>query len=146
MTGSVFVDTNVLVYERDAYAADKQARAHLWLAHLWETRSGRISFQVLNEFYWTVTQKLVPGMDRESARRDVRALMAWQPVPIGSPMLERSWVIQERHQLAFWDALIVAAALEAECRYLLTEDLQHGQQLGDLRVMSPFESNPEDLD
>ena len=74
MTGEVFVDTNVLVYARDASEPIKQRRAALWVEHLWATRSGRTGVQVLNEYYVTVTRKLQPGMPRLQARADVRAV------------------------------------------------------------------------
>src|SRR5258706_13291019 len=54
----VFVDTNVLVYARDPSAAEKHPRAREWVTHLWRTASGRVSFQVLNEYYAVVTRKL----------------------------------------------------------------------------------------
>lgn len=53
-------------------------------------------------------------------------------------ILDRAWTAQDRYRLAFWDALIVAAAQAAGCRYLLTEDFQPDQQLDDLTVVNPF--------
>jgi predicted nucleic acid-binding protein len=49
MTAPVFVDTNVLVYARDASETARQARAAAWLAYLWGERAGRVSTQVLSE-------------------------------------------------------------------------------------------------
>lgn len=48
-----------------------------------------------------------------------------------------------RYQLLWWDALIVARAQASDCRYLLTEDLQHGQDLDGLLVCSPFRASPD---
>jgi predicted nucleic acid-binding protein len=144
MTARVFVDTNVLVYQLDPRKRDKQVRARSWLDHLWETHSGRISFQVLQEFYVTVTRKLDPGLDPETARKLVRALWAWQPVSVDERSFVVAWGIQDRFRLSWWDALIVAAARLADCSYLLTEDLQHGQDLEGLRVIDPFQLSPED--
>lgn len=59
----VFVDTNILVYSRDASEPAKQARALAWLEELWRSRRERLSWQVLQEFYVTVTLELDPGMD-----------------------------------------------------------------------------------
>ena len=143
MTETVFVDTNVLVYARDASEVEKQPKAEAWMRHLWQERTGRLSFQVLQEFYVTVTDKLDPGMDPGDAREEVRSLLAWRPVSMNQRVLEIAWKMQERYRLAWWDALIVAAARAAGCRYLLTEDLQHRQTLGDLTVLSPFESSPD---
>lgn len=145
MTATIFVDTNVLVYRRDSGQGEKQARAAAWIKHLWETRDGRLSYQVLQEFYVTVTSKLRPGLDAESARDDVRSLHAWHPVPVDARVLEGAWVIQDRYGLSWWDSLIVAAAQVADCRFLLTEDLQDGQELGEVRVLNPFHHSPESL-
>lgn len=60
MTAPTFVDTNALVYVRDSAAPDKQQAAAAWMRHLWQRRLGRLSTQVLNEYYVTVTRKLVP--------------------------------------------------------------------------------------
>ena len=64
MSAKVFVDTNILVYCRDASEPEKQEQALAWMAGLWQTGRGRLSFQVLQEFYVTVTQKLKPGLDQ----------------------------------------------------------------------------------
>ena len=61
----VFVDTNVLVYGRDATDPVKHARASEWVAHLWERGNGRLSMQVLQEYYVTTTRKLRPGLEPE---------------------------------------------------------------------------------
>ena len=145
MAATIFVDTNVLVYRRDSGQGEKQARAAAWMEHLWEARSGRLSYQVLQEFYVTVTSKLRPGLDAESARDDVRSLYAWHPITADARVLEGAWVIQDRYGLSWWDAMIVAAAQVADCRFLLTEDLQDGQELGEVRVLNPFRHSPANL-
>ncbi len=142
MIAPVFVDTNVLVYARDRFAGEKRTRAQEWLDHLWETRRGRVSFQVLNEFYAVATGKLRADVTTQDARKDVRNLLAWQPQLVDGDILEAAWGAQDRFGLAFWDALIVAAAQAASCRYLLTEDLQHGQELEGVKVISPFRTTP----
>ena len=134
----VFVDTNVLVYARDASDSDKQATASAWMEHLWRRGSGRLSVQVLQEFYVTVTKKLDPGLSVDEAREDVRDLAAWRPVRIEEALLESAWHIEDRFGLTFWDSLIVAAAHAAACETLLTEDLQHDLEIDGLRVADPF--------
>jgi predicted nucleic acid-binding protein len=134
----VFVDTNVLVYARDASEPAKQPQAAAWVEHLWRTRTARLSFQVLQEYYATTTGKLRPGLTPEQARADVRDLLAWRPVSVGTQLLEAGWGVEDRFGLSCWDALIVAAARIAGCDYLLTEDLQHGADFDGLRVVDPF--------
>lgn len=135
----------MLVYARDTAAAGKQEAAHRWMEHLWVERSGRLSYQVLSEFYVTVTTKLKPGMDAADARRDIRALTSWRPVETDGAVMDGAWLIQDRYGLSWWDALIVSAAQAAECAFLLTEDLQEGQDLDGVRVVNPFSTPPEKL-
>jgi predicted nucleic acid-binding protein len=137
-----FVDTNVLVYARDASERAKQDSAQHWLEYLWRSRTGRLSHQVLNEYCVVVTEKLQPGLDREQARADVRNLMAWTPLPTTSATIETAWTIQDRHRLAWWDCLIVAAAQIAGCTWLLTEDLTHDRVFEGVRVVDPFRVAP----
>ena len=136
----VFVDTNVLVYARDASDMGKQAIAAAWMEHLWTSASGRLSVQVLQEYYLTVTRKLDPGLSAEEAREDVRDLAAWRPLRIDQPIVEAAWRMEDRFGLSFWDSLIVAAAQAAGCDALLTEDLQHGLDIDGLRVVDPFQT------
>jgi predicted nucleic acid-binding protein len=146
MSELVFVDTNVLVYRRDASERDKQERAQLWINLLWTTRAGRLSSQVLQEYYHTVTRKLKPGIAPAEAREQVRDLAAWKPVIGSLDLLERAFSLEDRFELSFWDSLIVAAAGQAACRYLLTEDLQDGQVLGGITVINPFLHPPNEFE
>jgi predicted nucleic acid-binding protein len=101
MPETIFVDTNVLVYARDTSEADKQATANAWMTQLWRARTGRLSIQVLHEFYVTVTQKLQPGLDREIAREEVADLMTWRPLLLDRPLTEGAWSIQDRHVVSW---------------------------------------------
>jgi predicted nucleic acid-binding protein len=143
MTATVFVDTNVLIYALDAANLKKQEAARVWRSELWKSGRGRISYQVLQEFYAKVTQKW-PGARRE-AGAEVRDLLAWRPVAVDQGVLERAWIIQDRYQLSFWDSLIVAAARSASCRYLLTENLQANQDRDVVLVINPFRCDPTAL-
>jgi predicted nucleic acid-binding protein len=141
----VFVDTNLLVYARDTSDPMKHARAAEWMRHLWETGDGRLSIQVLQEYYVTVTRKLRPGLSKDAARADVQDLSAWRPAAIDVESLEVAWSIDDRFGLSFWDSLIVAAAHVAGCEVILTEDLQHGMDLDGVRVVDPFRTSVADL-
>jgi predicted nucleic acid-binding protein len=134
----VFVDTNVLVYARDASDLEKQSTAKAWMEHLWTSATGRLSVQVLQEYYVTVTRKLQPGLPTDEAREDVRDLAAWRPVRIDEAIVDSAWRVEDRFELSFWDSLIVAAAHAASCEVLLTEDLEHDLVIDGLRVADPF--------
>lgn len=141
----VFVDTNVLVYARDASELVKQPLALSWLDMLWESNRGRLSIQVLNEFYVTVTRKLNPGLTLEEAREDVRGLLTWEPIPLDSVSIDGAFGVQDRYGFSFWDALIVMAAHLSGTRYLLSEDLQDGQDLQGVLVVDPFSHTAEEI-
>ncbi len=148
MTVPVFVDTNVFVYRHDSSDPSKQACAEQWIRLLVHSRSGRLSFQVLQELYVSLTHEQRLNFDRSEAQEIVKVLATWQPVTADLAMLNRAWVLQDRFPLSWWDALIVAAAQTCECKVLLTEDLQDGQEFGAVQVVNPFASmdrTPEEV-
>jgi predicted nucleic acid-binding protein len=145
MNGSIFVDTNVLVYSRDASKPDKQTQAAEWISYLWKTGNGRLSLQVLAEFYAVVTGKLKPGMEVATAREDVEDLFTWQPLPMTPDLIAEAWFVQDLFHLSWWDSLIVSAAKILQCTYLLSEDFQHSQDFQGIRVINPFRTRPGEL-
>lgn len=142
MTADYFVDTNVLVYARDASEPVKQPLAQAWLRHLWQSRTGRLSTQVLSEYYVTVTRKLSRPIGAEEAWDDVRCYLAWSPLAIDAAVLVQGRAIQARHRLSWWDSLIVAGAVASGASVLLTEDLQDGSSLDGVRIANPFRKAP----
>jgi predicted nucleic acid-binding protein len=145
MTAPVFVDTNVLVYARDARDAAKHERAREWVEFLWDAKRGRLSRQILHEYYVTVTRKLRPGLPVEEARSDVRTLFHWLTAVDPEVMIESAWSFQDQCSVSFWDALILGAAQSMGCGFLLSEDLPAGQELEGIRVVSPFLTRPPEL-
>lgn len=138
MSDRVFVDTNILVYSFDASEPEKGPVARRWLERLWEERSGCLSYQVLSEFYVTVTRKLSPGLKSQEAREIARSLFAWKPAAVDSAAIERAWLLMDRFSLHFWDALIAATANLCEAEILLSEDLQSGLEIDGTRIVNPF--------
>lgn len=136
MTGVVFVDTNILIYAHDRDAGQKRERAAQALERLWDGQTGRLSVQVLQEFYVTVTQKLATG--RASAREIVRTYAPWVHHPTTPETILRASEIAELSQLSFWDGLIVAAAEQAGAAQLYTEDLNAGQSIVGVKVVNPL--------
>jgi predicted nucleic acid-binding protein len=144
MTALHFVDANVLVYWRDASEPGKQSIAAQLLNRLWREQSGRISVQVLNEYFVTVTRKSRVKLDPAVAWNDVSTLLYWDPQPLNGPLLIRGREVQLQHRMSWWDSLVVAAAQLQGCSVLWTEDLQHGAQLGAVQVQNPFLPRIED--
>jgi len=138
MSGKIFVDTNILLYARDAGQPQKFATARGWMDALWRSQNGRLSFQVLQEFYVNVTQKLKPGLPIADARRDLRALLAWNPLPTSAILLDAAWELMDRFGFSWWDAQIVAAARIEGCTVLLSEGMQDRLDVWGMRILNPF--------
>ncbi len=133
-----FFDTNVLVYLFDNRDPEKKIRAQQVFAEESERGLVVLSTQVLQEFYWAVTRKLASPLTREVGEERVRDFCELPLVRVDSPMILAAITRSRSQRFAFWDALIVEAALKAGAKRLLTEDLQHGQRIGDLTVENPF--------
>lgn len=138
MSAKVFIDTNILLYARDSSEPVKQPIAEAVLRRLWADRNGRLSVQVLNEYYVNVTRKLDPGLTEQEAWADVEALNAWQPLSIDFALLADAQGVQQRWKLSWWDSLIVAAAGILDCEQILSEDLSHDQDYHGIQVIDPF--------
>jgi predicted nucleic acid-binding protein len=121
----------------------KRQRAQDWFTALWDRDAGCLSWQVIFEFYAnaTRTSKLPPDI----ARTAVHGLTLWEPVVPGLAAIERAWYWCDHAQINFWDALIVASAEQAGCRWLLSEDFQAGRKYGSITVVNPFERSPAEL-
>jgi predicted nucleic acid-binding protein len=140
---SFFVDSNIPLYYVDRVDQDKQARAEDWLNHLWAAGAGRLSWQVLHEFYWNAVRKM--GLAASEARGVVEDLSQWRPVDTSLGLIQEAWNWVEAAQLSYWDALIVASAQRSGAGYLLTEDLQHGRVFGAVTVLNPFRHSPSEF-
>ncbi|MEX1118074.1 MAG: PIN domain-containing protein [Terrimicrobiaceae bacterium] len=138
MSDSTFVDTNILLYARDASEPAKQAIASARLDELWDGGTGRLSVQVLNEYFVNVTGKLEPGLSPQEAWDDIEALAAWEPLPLDMNILNRAYATQCRYQLSWWDSLIVAAAEAAGSARILSEDLSDRASYFGITVENPF--------
>ena len=143
---AVFVDTNVLLYGEDGANPKKQGQALAWLRELWQHRCGRVSTQVLSDFYVNATRKLKPAMPGGDARAEVRRYQRWHPWQIDQATVEAAWAAESRFKLSYWDALIVAAAQQQGCDLLLSEDLQHEQRFDSVQVINPFLVGPQRLE
>jgi predicted nucleic acid-binding protein len=133
-----FVDTNILVYAHDRSETRRQPLAEGLLEELWARRTGRLSTQVLQEFYSVATRKLDPPMGRAEARKIVNQYAAWPVVLTDPTLILTASALEEDHGLSFWDALIVEAARRAGATRLVTEDLQDGRDFTGVRVENPF--------
>ena len=133
-----FVDTNVLVYAYDRAAGSKHVRARELLEELWTSRRGVLSTQVLQEFYVNVLRKTRPAVRPEDARTLVADYLAWDPVVNDGAAVLEAVDASRRHQLSYWDALVVVAAARSGASVIYSEDFNHGQMFGAVQVLNPF--------
>lgn len=133
-----FVDANVLVYAFDSSAGRKQQAARALLERLWESNSGCVSIQVLQEFFVTVTKKVAKPLPAEDAKARVREFAAWRVFAPAPEDVLAAIDLHARAKIGFWDAMIVLAAAESGCDVLWTEDLNDGQSLRGVRIRNPF--------
>ena len=138
----VFVDTNVLLYARDDRYPDKQKAAAHWLATLARRDALIISPQILGELHNAILRGKV-GIDEIEMQRMTAAL---QPFSYGATDLEliaQASRIRKETVFQWWDCVILAAAIQAGCRYLLSEDYQHGRTIRGTTILNPFTVGPE---
>ncbi len=138
MSARVFVDSNVLIYAHDLDAGEKRERASQLLVALWQGGTGVLSTQVLQEFYVNVTRKIANPLPRHQARDLVRRYAVWEVFQNDWDSIAAASELEERYQLSFWDALIVAAAQRLGASKIVTEDLSHGQSLAGVIIQNPF--------
>jgi predicted nucleic acid-binding protein len=137
MNEKSFLDTNVLIYTDDQDSPAKQTRALELFARLRRSNQGMISTQVLQEYFVAATRKLKVSLS--VARRKVELFSQLPLVQIDRELILAAIDLRDKYQFSFWDALIVAAALQSHCEILLTEDLQAGQEIeGKLKIVNPF--------
>jgi len=138
MTGRCFVDSNLLVYAYDRGSGVKHERARDLVKDLWQAGNGVLSTQVLQEFYVNIRRKakspLLPG----EAARVVENYLSWEIVVNTGRSILQAFHLEDRFRISFWDALIIQAANSAGARTLYTEDLNHDQVYGFVRVVNPL--------
>ena len=136
MSAEVFLDTNVLVY---AVTIDDRDQAKRQRAlEIIDAEDFAISAQVLQEFYVTVTRKLVEPLTPEHALAWIEELEAFPCVSIESSLVKNAIEISVRYQTSYWDGAILAAAESISVPRLYSEDLNHGQLYGSVEAFNPF--------
>lgn len=132
MPGASFLDTNILVY------FSIQDSAHSGRAAEIVEAGGEISVQVLNEFANVARSKMQMEWDEISEAVDfICSLLQVHPLTMDTHL--GALALAERHRLHLYDAMIVAAALEAGCTTLYSEDMHDGLPVaGRLRIVNPF--------
>jgi predicted nucleic acid-binding protein len=135
-----FVDTNVLVYALDRSDSPKKLVARRLMDELMEEDRLRLSTQVLQELFVTLTRKVSRRCTTEEALETLEDLSAWPVVLIDYAAIRSAGRLADQAQLSFWDALVVVAAARSGATVLYTEDLNAGQEILGVRVCNPFQA------
>jgi predicted nucleic acid-binding protein len=141
MSVDTFIDTNVLVYQLDNTDKRKHRIADGIVRDALAGGQACISFQVVQECLNVALRKAAVPLSPDQARAylDV-VLLPLMQVQASPALYHRALDLQQRWRFGFYDSLIVAGALAAGCKRLLSEDLQHGQRIDDLLIHNPFAS------
>ena len=139
MKGRFFLDTNIFVYSFDSTAPAKARRATQLIDTAVTTRKGVVSYQVVQEFVNLALRKFVQPMSVAEVEQYLGTVFRPLLTVHSSPALfSEALHLNGKHRLSWYDSLIVAAALEARCSTLYSEDLQPGRTFGELTIENPF--------
>jgi len=133
-----FIDSNVLVYGHSATSGQRRERASALLARLWESETGCLSIQVLQESFVTLTRKVPEPLPSAQAGKLVEEYGQWI---VHSPLaadLVAAIDLSTKLRISFWDAMILRSAHSLGCQTLWTEDLNDGQSYAGVTVRNPF--------
>ena len=147
----VFVDSGVLLATVDGADAAVQVAARAWVAWCWQQRAGRISTQVLNEFYNGAMLRFagtggLSGVSPAHIRAHVRRLREWQPPHLDRYAVDGAWDLQDRYGLSYWTALIVSSAQQQGCSHLLSLEIPAGQAFDGVQTISPQSIQPTHIE
>ena len=137
-----FIDTNLFVYASGQQGKDKCAPSLALIKSLIANGTGVISFQVIQEFFNVAFKKFSPPYSTEDAHTQMAGI--FEPLILvhsSMRLYSDAMEIFARHKLAWYDSLILAAAAEAGCSILYTEDMQHGATIRGVRIVNPFLTN-----
>ena len=138
MNDRFFLDTNIFVYSFDQSTARK-AEADRLIHQALTTGKGVISYQVVQEFFNVAYRRFPEPMHLEQAEQFLASVLRPLWTVQSSPALFiKALHVHERFRVQWYDALIVAGALKAECGILYSEDFQNGQKFDDLEIRNPF--------
>lgn len=134
----VFIDTNLWVYRLDRRDERRREAVAVWLREVGERDDIVVSTQVLVELRSALTRKLTPPLPQADVRRALDALTAFDVIPTDAALVLDAHELAAAEKLAWFDALIVEAAIRSGCARLYSEDLQDGRRFGPLVVENPL--------
>lgn len=140
----VLVDTNVLLYACDDRDPEKQATAQRWLEVLAAREAGVVTPQVIGEMHAVAARGKI-ALEPTELRRIMLGLRPWSTGATDLELIGRAWSLHGRTRFQWWDCVILAGAIRAGCRYLLSEDYEDGRTIDGTTIVNPFRTDPMTL-
>jgi len=139
MNDKFFLDTNIFIYSFDEGAPEKRDRSRQLINLALQSGNGSISILVMQEFLNAATRKFSTPMTLKDSQRYLRQVLnPLCQVYTDLPLLENGLNIQDETGYSFYDSLILAAAIKANCAVLYSEDLHHGQIVKGVKIANPY--------
>ena len=139
MNDRFFLDTNIVIYAFDQSSSAKLRIARRLIAQGTERKTAVVSYQVVQEFVNVALRRFESSMSQSELEEFLfEALFPMTEISSSPALVIEALRLRGMHQLAWYDSLIVAAAIQARCTVLYSEDLQHGRRFGDLVIENPF--------
>ncbi len=139
MSAKFFIDTNILVYSFDNHAPAKKAKAQEIINQALSDNSGVISFQVVQEFFNVCLRKFEKPFTVYECQLYLDRVLT--PLCESFPSIDlyrEALSVKQETGFGFYDSLIIASAIDCNCKYLYTEDLQHNKKISGLFIQNPF--------
>ncbi len=138
MRDKVFFDTNILVYMQSGMDPAKTKVSRQLFEHNSLDNLIVLSTQILQEFYVAMTRKM--GHDPLVIKNVLVLFSEFEIVPVSTSILFDAIDISVLHKLSFWDSLVVSAASAGNCKFIYSEDFNHGQVIRGVEIVNPFKS------
>ncbi len=136
MSAEAMLDANILVYAASGAAAEAAKRVKA--LELIDTVAFGVSAQVLQEFYVVATRKAAVKLTAGEAMWWLDRFEPFPCIATDAALVRSAIAVSERFRISYWDGAVIAAAEQLEAAILYTEDLNHGQAYGPVRVVNPF--------
>jgi predicted nucleic acid-binding protein len=143
MNDRAFIDSNVLLYAAEEKAALKSARSGEWLRYLLQTGLGVANLQVLNEVANVLIKR--GGMRPEAVFSIVDGYALFGATAINFETVAAARILHFENGYSWWDCLLLASAIELQCRFFLSEDMQDGHRIRGLTIINPFRHSPPQI-
>ena len=137
MSDRAFLHSNILVYAYYSSCPEKQSRAQLLNQNGFLQEDAVLSPQVLGEFFVVVTRKIPKPLSATAALDIIEIFQSLVAVDIDYALVSRAIEAQIKFKISYWDGLIIAAAERAQCKRILSEDLNIGQTYWGIRIENP---------